>query len=175
MRCFRKQIMFMRSLGLSAALAMFAMAGPAHAADAQGAAAVQVIKSFLKDIREAMASRDPARVRAVAERYMDEDYVQHARGLASGREGFIKGMSTMVTSGPPPGAPPGAPSGAPPGAPSGAPSGAPPGPPPTPKDLYFLGDGELVVWVSEGREPGKLVFNMVRVVNGKMKEHWDSN
>lgn len=43
-----------------------------------------------------------------------------------------------------------------------------------PKDLYFVGDGELVVWVSEGMEPGKLDFNMVRIVNGKMKEHWDS-
>lgn len=161
--------MKLRPILLTAAVAMFAMVGPAHSADQQGAAGVQLIKSFLKDIRGAMASKDPARVRAVAERYMDEDYVQHSRGLAPGREGFIKGMSAAVTGGPPPGAPSGPP-------PSGAaPAGPPPGAPPTPKDLYFLGDGEYVIWVSEGMESGKLLFNMVRVVDGKMKEHWDSN
>lgn len=152
--------MKLRSILWSAA-AMIAIAGPAYSAETQGAANVQVVKSFLKDIREAMASRDPAKVRAVAEHYMDKDYIQHSSGYAPGREGFIKGMSSVVTGGggPPPGAPPA--------------GGASSGPPPTPKDLYFLGDGEIVVWVSEGMEPGKLMFNMVRVVDGKMKEHWD--
>lgn len=132
-----------------------------EAADKQGAANVQLIKDFLRDIRAASASQDPGNVRAVAERYMDADYIQHAKGIAPGRDGFIKGMSALQ-SGPPPGAPP------------GGPPGGPPGAMPTPKDLYFVGDGELVVWVSEGMQPGTLIFNMVRVANGKMKEHWDS-
>jgi predicted SnoaL-like aldol condensation-catalyzing enzyme len=146
------------------AIAMFAIVTPAHSADPQGAASVQVIKHFLKDIREAAGTRDPDKVRAVAERYMAEDYIQHSSDFPPGREGFIKGMSDMLKSGPPPGSPP-------PGAPAGSP---PPGAMPMPKDLDFFGDGEYVVWVSESMEPGKLLFNMVRVVNGKMKEHWDS-
>lgn len=129
-----------------------------EAADKQGAANVQLIKDFLRDIRVAMMSRDSAKARAVAERYMDEDYIQHSKNYAPGREGFIKSMSAM-----PPGPPPGASASGPPG-----------GAMPTPKDLYFIGDGEFVVWVSEGMAPGKLDFNMVRVVKGKMKEHWDS-
>jgi hypothetical protein len=37
-----------------------------EAADKQSAANVQLIKDFLRDIRAAMASRDPARARVVA-------------------------------------------------------------------------------------------------------------
>lgn len=163
---------------MTAALLSFS-AVQVDAADKQGAANVQLVKDFLKDVRVAAGSRDPAKVRAVAERYIDVDYLQHAKGMEPGREGYIKGMSSPPTGGPPGGAPPGAaPSGPPP---AGAPAGGPPnGPPPGgampawPKDLYFIGDGEFVVWVSEGMQPGKLVFNMVRVVNGKLKEHWDS-
>ncbi len=150
-----------------------------HAAGKQEAANVQLIKDFLRDIRAVMGSRDPAKVRAVAERYMDPDYIQHSKIYPPGREGFIKGFSAGPSGAPPGGAaPPGASAGGPPGAPPSGKSavGLPPGPPggKLPKDLYFFGDGEFVIWVSEGMEPGKLDFNMVRVVNGKMKEHWDS-
>jgi predicted SnoaL-like aldol condensation-catalyzing enzyme len=139
--------MKLKSILLAAAIAILALVSPAYSADAQGAANVQLIKSFLHNVREAMAARDPAKIRAVAERYMAEDYVQHAKGMPPGREGFVEGLSH-------------------------APAG---GARPAPKDLYFFGDGEYVIWVSEGMEPGKVLFNMVRVVNGKMKEHWDSN
>lgn len=139
--------MKLKSILLAAASAISILVSPAFAADAQAAANVQLIKRFLHDLREAMAARDPAEVRAVAERYMAEDYVQHAKGMPPGRDGFIEELSHL---------PPG-------------------GARPAPKDLYFVGDGEFVIWVSEGIEPGKLLFNMVRVVDGKMKEHWDSN
>lgn len=126
-------------------------AGPVLAAN-QGAANVQLLKSFLADIRPAAASGDPKKLRAVVERYMSADYVQHAAGLPPGREGYIQMMSMAFKAGPPPGG--------------------------APKDVHFFGDGEYVVWVSEmpsetGKAP-KLLFNMMRVADGKLKEHWDS-
>lgn len=174
-----------RNVVLSAAVLLSTSALEAKSPASDEAANVQLIKDFLTDTRAAMASHDPARARAVAERYMDVDYIQHSKGMKPGREGYIETMTSLAAGGPLPGGmPPGAPPAGgppPPGAlPAGAPSGALPsggamGAPMTPpKDLYFVGDGELVVWVSEGMEPGKLDFNMVRIVNGKMKEHWDS-
>lgn len=152
----------MRLRVLLLSIAWFAAVGPVHSADSQGAAGVRIIKSFLTDVRAAMGTRDPAKVRAVAERYMAEDYIQHASEFAPGREGFISTMTDALNK-PPPAATP---------APGEA---SPKGAPAMPKDLHFFGDGEFVVWVSESREPGKLVFNMVRIVDGKMKEHWGSN
>lgn len=152
--------MKLRTLLLS--IALFAAVGAVHSADSQGAAGVQIVKSFLTDVRAAMRTRDPAKVRAVAERYMVDDYIQHSSEFAPGREGFISTMTDALNK-PPPAAMP---------APGEA---AAKGTPAMPKDLHFFGDGEFVVWVSENREPGKLVFNMVRIVDGKMKEHWSSN
>lgn len=121
-------------------------------ATGQGAANVQLLKSFLAEIRPVAASGDPKQLRALVERYMSADYVQHGVGLPPGREGYIQMMSMAFKAPPPPGG--------------------------VPKDLYFFGDGEQVVWVSEmPGEPGKapkLLFNMMRVVDGKFKEHWDS-
>lgn len=152
--------MKLRTLLLS--IALFAAVGSVHSADSPGAAGVQIVKGFLTDIRAAMGTRDPAKVRAVAERYMDKDYIQHSNEFAPGREGFISTMTDVLNKPPPAATPP----------PGGA---ATKGAPAMPKDLHFFGDGEFVVWVSESREPGKLVFNMVRIVDGKMKEHWGSN
>lgn len=143
-------------------IALFAAVGPVHSADSHGEAGVQIIKSFLTDVRAAMGTRDPAKVRAVAERYMAEDYIQHSSQFASGREGFISTMTDALNNPPP-------------AAMSAPGEASPKGAPAMPKDLHFFGDGEFVVWVSESREPGKLVFNMVRLVGGKMKEHWGSN
>lgn len=172
---------FRRVILVAAAIFSF-NATPGLAADREGAANVQLVKDFLRDIRATMASRDPAKARTVVEQYMDADYIQHSPGMEPGREGYLKTMTMALSGVRPPGAPAigNPPGGPPPGGPPGAlPGGPPPGGPPggvmsPPKDLYFVGDGEIVVWVSEGLEAGKLDFNMVRVVNGKMKEHWDS-
>lgn len=158
-----------RTIILSVAVLLGASAVEAKSSASQGATNVELIKNFLTDTRAAMASHDAARARAVAERYMDVDYIQHSKGMKPGREGYIETMTTLAQGGPPPGPPP-AGGAAGPFLQSG-PTSAPLAPP---RDLYFVGDGDLVVWVSEGLEPGKLDFNMVRVVNGKMKEHWDS-
>lgn len=161
----------LKSLVFAAAVAMMMVAGSANAADAQGAANVRTIKNFLSDIRQALVSGDPKNIRSVAEKYMSEDYVQHSPVFAPGlfppgREGYIQVMSSMGLGKPPAGAPPAA-------------SAPPVGPP---KDIYFLGDGELVVWVSEIPNPDSskassptFDFNMIRVVDGKLAEHWSAH
>lgn len=160
----------LQSLVFAAAVATLMVAGSANAADAQGAANVRIIKNFLSDIRQALASGDPKNIRSIAEKYMSEDYVQHSPVFAPGlfppgREGYIQVMSSMGLGKPPAGAPPAAP--------------APMGPP---KDIHFLGDGEFVVWVSEipNPDPSKannstFDFNMIRVVDGKLAEHWSAH
>jgi len=150
-------------LGLAAAAAI--VGGPAHAADAAGQANIQMVKQFLADVRVASAGpNSTANVRTVVERYMSPDYVQHAAGFPPGREGYIQVMSK--------GPPPGMQVGPSPGA-----------SPPAPKDLYFFADGDFVIWVAQIPSPNpsdaaaaeKLHFNMFKIVDGKLKEHWDSD
>lgn len=160
-------------------VAALAAAAPARAADALGQGNIKLVKQFLEDVRAAVMSPDRALgVRQVAERYMSTNYVQHAAGFPPGREGYITVMSRGF-GGPPPGAPAGPPPGAPPpGDQPGGPTGGPPGGMGLPKDLYFFADGDFVIWVSEmpgaSAAPAKLHFNMLRVVNGRFEEHWDS-
>lgn len=174
--------MSLKATVFAAIAAMTMVAGSATASDAQGAANVRIVKNFLSDIRKAIASGEPGNIRSVAERYMSEGYVQHSPVFAvgtfpSGREGYIAVMSSMGL-GKPPGAAPSA------SASDKSPSGstAQPAPAGPPKNVYFLGDGELVVWVSElpNADPGKASsptfdFNMVRVVDGKLTEHWSAH
>jgi predicted SnoaL-like aldol condensation-catalyzing enzyme len=111
---------------------------------------VQLVKRFIQEIDLAARSNDPRKeVRTVAERYLSADYIQHSRALAPGREGYIQ-LLTKAS------------------------------PPPAPKNLYFFGEGEFVIWVTQTippDQPGgpKLDFNLVRVVDGKLQEHWDSH
>jgi predicted SnoaL-like aldol condensation-catalyzing enzyme len=134
-------------------------ANAARAADPPAEANKQVVKDFLQHIREAAGSGDPVKIRAVVEQYMTEDYIQHAQGIAPGREGYLQGWLKRLPSG-------------------GTAKMSPP------KDLYFVADGDLVVWVSErpnapdaaaqGSKP-VFDFNMVRIAKGKLAEHWDSH
>jgi hypothetical protein len=67
------------------ATALLCNATPPYCADSRAAANTQLVKDFLRDIRRAAATDDPARIRAVVERYMTVDYVQHAPDVAPGR------------------------------------------------------------------------------------------
>lgn len=118
---------------------------------------IQLVKGFLADIRVAMGSGNAEQVRAVAERYMIKDYVQHSSAFAPGREGFIEGTVSRL---PPKGA--------------AAPRPEGDGAMRAPNDLYFFSDGDFVVWVSEGASEGKYIFNMVHIEDRKMNEHWSS-
>jgi len=149
---------------LSAALAIAAVtvgASTVRAADAKGEANKQLVQNFLRDVRQAsMVDRDPKKLREVVERYMAENYVQHSSTFAPGREGYLQGMLKQFASAPQPNS----------------------APPPKMKDLYFVGDGDLVVWVSEisSAESGpasapKYDFNMIRIENGKLAEHWGTH
>ena len=68
-----------RFLAVVATAALWtAFAAPARSAD-EGAANVQLAKNWVRDIG---AAKEPAQVRAVIERYMSPDYVQHSSRLA---------------------------------------------------------------------------------------------
>jgi len=144
-----------------------------HAADVKGEANKQLVQNFLRDVRQAsMVDKDPKKLRQVVEHYMTENYIQHSTVFAPGREGYLQGMLKMFSNVPPQN--------------SGA-SASPPMPPmPKMKDLYFLADGDLVTWVSQvtsaepapastSKEETKYDFNMVRIENGKLAEHWSSH
>lgn len=177
------------SLALCLAILSTGLPGAAFAAPSQasatnldeGEANVALVKRFLADLRGAMMMGDPAKIRAVAERYMAADYIQHSSAFPPGREGYIAVM-TKFTSGPPQvagGPPPGPPQGAggpPPGPPQGA-GGPPQGG--LPKDLQFVGNRDYVMWMSEappapGSSSPSYAFNMFRISGGKLMEHWGS-
>lgn len=137
---------------------MLGISNPVHAADASNQAKTQLAMDFMRDIRQAtFVEHDPVKVRAVAERYMTADYLQHSAGYGAGREGFIERMSALAAQT------------------KGQPSM------PALQIVYAQADGDLVVWVSktsrpDEKSPGKQVellqFNMVRVAGDKLAEHW---
>ena len=142
---------------LRAASLCVMMVSLVHASDSLGEANKQHVREFLRDIRQAaFVERDPARIRAVVEQYISADYVQHAASVPPGREGYIQFLEATAKK-----------------IPAGTRSNLF-------EDTHFVGDGNMVVWVSESRpgpaEAGKSderrTFNMVRFKNGKMVEHW---
>jgi predicted SnoaL-like aldol condensation-catalyzing enzyme len=137
--------------------------GAALATEPPAQANKQLVKDFLQHIREVASTGDPAKIRAVVEQYMTEDYIQHAQGVAPGREGYLQDWLSRLKTGR-----------------TGKIS--------APKDLYFVADEDLVVWMSERPSPPDTTpdaatsgskpiydFNMVRIAKGKLAEHWDSH
>ncbi|HEY5309949.1 MAG TPA: hypothetical protein VIK97_15655 [Casimicrobiaceae bacterium] len=143
-------------------------------------AAVQGFYDAL-NARNAAGGESKMPFRPIAEKYIAENYHQNSPGWAAhgqGREAFIKmfegrgggggGGAAPNAGGPPPGA------GAPPA--SGAPAGGPGagGPPRTATKVVYIGaEGNMVVRIS-GNGSSDLVFNMFKVENGKLAEHWDA-
>ncbi|TPG56499.1 hypothetical protein EAH76_02870 [Sphingomonas glacialis] len=126
----------------------------AEPARATANANVQLVKTFLVEIREAtFRDHDRRKIEAVAERYISPSYIQHSDGIKPGRDGYVENMATLAAG-----------------------NGPMAGPMPSPQDLYWVADGDKVVWVSSIQLPGKtapeFMFNMMRIQNGKIAEHW---
>lgn len=108
------------------------------------------------------------KIRGIAEKYLKPDYIQHMeqqRQFGPGREGFIRMFEQMP-------AMPAPPAGAPP---AGAPTAG--AALPRAKLLLLSAQGDLVVQVTSRNMGGKdtYIFNMFRVQDGKLAEHWDAS
>jgi predicted SnoaL-like aldol condensation-catalyzing enzyme len=157
----------------SSLLATTMLAPVTHAAtySAQETANMKVVAEFYAALDQGDAAGDlKKRIRGIAEQYLKQDYIQHMdaqRPYGTGREGFIRMFESMPAMGGSPGAPP-------------AGAGAPPagmGAPPPAKVIALMANGDLVVRVSSRTMPGStnpsFSFNMFRLQDGKLAEHWD--
>jgi predicted SnoaL-like aldol condensation-catalyzing enzyme len=150
----KKQGSFQRRLRIGLALlAALAIPLPAVAASTTENN-VKLVKSFLADVRVAtFEHHDPTEIRAVSDRYLVGDYIQHTKEMKPGRDGYVDSMIQIA-------------------------QGAGPKRPamPVPEDLYWVADGDKVVWVSLVKLPGQdspeFIFNMMRIQDGKIAEHW---
>jgi len=120
------------------------------------------------------------RIGAIAEKYLKEDYIQHSgagRASGQGRQGFMRIFQRPSGSPQGAGAPPPAGRAGPPPTGAAPPTGQPAR---APAKVYALtAHGDLVIRVSAlGMSvPGggdNVIFNMYRVKDGKLAEHWDS-
>ena len=136
----------------------------------EGIAAVQGFYDAL-NARNAAGGESKMPFRPIAEKYIAENYHQNSPGWAAqgqGREAFIKmfqgrgGGASPNAAGAPPAA----------GAPGGG-AGAGGAPRTATKVVYIGAVGDRVVRIS-GNGSSDLVFNMFRVENGKLAEHWDA-
>jgi len=138
---------------------------------AQEKANMQLVQDFYAALEARSNSPDPEpkpSIREIAAKYMRDDYIQHqdlGQQFGQGSAGFIRmseavrGGATSATPGPLP---------------------AKPGPP---KILALTADGDFVLMATERSMPnadGKgsrtgYIFNMYRVQDGKLAEHWDAS
>jgi predicted SnoaL-like aldol condensation-catalyzing enzyme len=131
---------------------------------AQEQANLKVVADFYAALDEGEANGDLSRtIRTIAEKYLAPNYIQHsevAQGLEGGREGLIK----MFASRPVPPVPAG------------------PSLPPN-KVLAMFAQGDLVVRISARSVPSSTpgsgstsyIFNLFRIANGRLAEHWDGS
>jgi len=142
--------MNMKILLVMGAAALWAAAAPVHSADV-GAANLQLAKSWVRDIG---AVKGPAEARAVIERYISPDYVQHSSRFPPGRAGVIEALTKASAAGT---------------------SLKLPGL----INRSFVANKDFVMWIDEVEDPAKpgersFSFNIFRVKNGQFTEHWDA-
>lgn len=152
---------FFVACALGAGLAM-----SAHAATytPQEKANVKLVADFYAALDNADAHGDMKRkIRTIAEKYMQADYIQHmeaAKKFGQGREGLIRLLEQAPAM---------------PAPPAGM------APPPA-QVLSLIANGDIVIRVSSRTMPTapgaegnpSYIFNMFRIQNGKLAEHWDA-
>jgi len=151
--------------GLVAITLLSSTSGIALAAQytAQEKANMQMVRDFYDALDAAEAKHNiKEAIVDIANKYIGENYIQHAAGGKAGRAAFIKMFQERadVPAGPPPGAPP-----------AGAPSGAAPAMQPA-KLVALMAEGDRVIQITS-RGP-MMIWNMFRIENGKLAEHWDA-
>ncbi len=140
----------------------------AHAATytQQEQANIELVADFYAALDRGDAAGDlKQKIRGIAERYLRPDYIQHMAAqspFGSGREGLVRMFEQMPSM-------------------AERNGGAPP---PQPKVIAVMATGDLVVRISarvlpgagkEGAAAPMYVFNMFRVQDGKLAEHWEGS
>jgi len=141
--------------------ASLALASPALAHEAPAEAAnKKVVLDFYRALNEADATgTTKARIASIAETYISPDYVQHSEmfaglpGPGSARDKLIRMFQSM------------------PAMPAM----------PAPKTIATMAEGDLVMMLTArdmpdpatGQVKPSYIFNMFRVKNGQLVEHWD--
>lgn len=160
----------LKGLGLSLTAVLIAaipMVGAQAATfTAQEKANMKVVEDFYVANDAMAAAGDVNMIHGIAEKYIGEGYIQHmaaGKKYGKGRENFIRMTLDM------------------PSRPARA-AGSPPGQMQPAQVLALWAKDDLVIRVSgrgptaEGASgPANVIFNMFRVQNGKLVEHWDSS
>lgn len=151
-------------IAIICAPALLAVAGQANAGTSETNKALVI--EFYKALDDSLShgiSKDG--IRQIAEQFLTPDYKQHsvnAKSTGHGRDDFINELSEIPQTPPPP--------------------GAQSAPPPPPVRLALLADEDEVILVTRRSmtPPGAagpqdtIVFNLFRVRDGKLAEHWDA-
>jgi predicted SnoaL-like aldol condensation-catalyzing enzyme len=124
---------------------------------AQEQAGIKVVADFYAalDERDAAGGESKRPIRPIAEKYLKPDYKQMGQVNGSapgGRERFIKSFESSLGGG-------------------GPPASAPPDMRQPAKVLYIAAVGDMVVRVST--RGATSIWNMFRVQDGRLSEHWD--
>lgn len=133
---------------------------------AQEQANMKLVADFYDANDRMAAAGDPTMIREIAPKYIGEGYIQHmaaGKKYGNGRDNFMR-MTLDMPKRPAP------------------PAGSPPRQMQPAQVLALWAKDDLVIRVS-GRGPtapgatgpGNVIFNMFRVVDGKLVEHWDSS
>ena len=117
----------------------------------------KLVRDFYNALEDTQAAGEmKTKGRSLIEKYIAPDYIQHRPGQQSGREAMVRNTENA------------------PALPAGAPTHS--------KLVAILGDGDLVVQVTDrglpdpvtGAPRHALIWNMFRIKNGKLAEHWDA-
>lgn len=128
----------------------------------QEQANMRLVQEFYAALDAANAKGNASEaVVGIAQKYIAPDYKQHALGGQNGRENFIKMFRSML-------------SGAGRPSPGSSPEAAPLRPPvmEPAKIIALMADGDIVVRITS-RGP-LMIWNMFRIRNGQLAEHWDA-
>jgi predicted SnoaL-like aldol condensation-catalyzing enzyme len=152
-----------KRLAMAAAVGLLGAAIPFLSAwagtnTAQEQANIKLVADFYAalDERDAAGGESKRPIRPIAEKYLKPDYKQMGQingSAPGGRERFIKSFETMLAAGPPANA---------------APDMRQPA-----KVLYISAVGDMVVRVST--RGATSIWNMFRVQDGQLAEHWDGS